>query len=181
MADTIKLIRIARACWPQDESDEPVHATVDEIVRTIGHIHELCDSERRRAEKAEAALASAPAMARYRLGDAIVRKMREGASHVDFSDPEIAGLMQEAERAAEGSGGSQRFGDTLEKWVTPKSGPSKVTRGHCSRCDRCGWEFRGSIELGCVPGNCAHRPLPSLRTHCAGCGAEYEADGSGGE
>ena len=48
-----------------------------------------------------------------------------------------------------------------------------VPRGHCNRCDRCGWPFSPTREAGCVPGDCSMRPLPEPRGHCAGCGALF--------
>jgi hypothetical protein len=50
--------------------------------------------------------------------------------------------------------------------------PAMVPRGHCNRCDRCGWEF--GANCGCWLMNCSMRPMPQPRTHCAGCGAPYE-------
>jgi hypothetical protein len=50
----------------------------------------------------------------------------------------------------------------------------KVPRGHCGKCDRCGWPLAESAEKGCVLGNCSQRPLLSLRSTCAGCGAPFE-------
>jgi hypothetical protein len=55
-----------------------------------------------------------------------------------------------------------------------------VPRGHCNRCDRCGWAFAEAKETGCVPGDCSYRPedpderrkMP--RDTCAGCGAPFE-------
>jgi len=54
-----------------------------------------------------------------------------------------------------------------------------VPRGHCNRCDRCGWGYSdtATIEAGCRPprdGGCSMRPLPERRSTCAGCGANYE-------
>lgn len=47
-----------------------------------------------------------------------------------------------------------------------------VARGHCDRCDRCGWPF-GS-ELGqCRINDCSMRPLPARRDVCQGCGARF--------
>jgi hypothetical protein len=60
--------------------------------------------------------------------------------------------------------------------VSPVSTLPPVPRGHCKRCDRCGWTFADSQKGGCVPGNCSFRdqkPTP-LRDTCAGCGAPFE-------
>lgn len=50
-----------------------------------------------------------------------------------------------------------------------------VPRGHCGRCDRCGWRLAQPGADGCHPGNCSHRPLPRRRDTCAGCGARLGA------
>lgn len=51
-----------------------------------------------------------------------------------------------------------------------------VVRPHCERCDRCGWQFSVTGPRdGCTTGNCSERPLPALRTHCAGCGVAFVA------
>lgn len=49
-----------------------------------------------------------------------------------------------------------------------------VPRGHCGRCDRCGWPM-GSEKGQCRPLDCSMRPLPAERPTCAGCGAPFEA------
>lgn len=49
-----------------------------------------------------------------------------------------------------------------------------VPRGHCTRCDRCGWPLVAQGEAGCWATNCSMRPMPEKRTTCAGCGAPYE-------
>lgn len=54
-----------------------------------------------------------------------------------------------------------------------------VPRGHCGRCDRCGWEFAKMAHGGCIPAGCSMRPLPDERTHCPGCGAPYETSEAG--
>jgi hypothetical protein len=51
--------------------------------------------------------------------------------------------------------------------------PQYVPRGHCNRCDRCGWLLRDDPKLGCVLGNCSQRPSVDLRTTCAGCQAPF--------
>jgi hypothetical protein len=56
-------------------------------------------------------------------------------------------------------------------------GPATVPRGHCNRCDRCGWEFATDRDHGCVPGDCSMRPAGLRRTACAGCGAPYCEEG----
>jgi len=45
-----------------------------------------------------------------------------------------------------------------------------VPRGHCNRCDRCGWPFGD----GCRVGNCARRPVPLPMSFCSGCFARYD-------
>ncbi len=50
-----------------------------------------------------------------------------------------------------------------------------VKRDCCDRCHRCGWKLSLRQEDGCIVGDCSRRPLPPLRTHCAGCGTPYEA------
>lgn len=52
--------------------------------------------------------------------------------------------------------------------------PTRVPRGHCNRCDYCGWELKLMTGLGCVAGSCSMRPLPKRRDTCAGCGAPFE-------
>lgn len=47
-----------------------------------------------------------------------------------------------------------------------------VGRGHCQRCDRCGWQF-GAGSAACRIGSCSMRPLPEKRTTCAGCGVPF--------
>jgi hypothetical protein len=65
----------------------------------------------------------------------------------------------------------------------PQLGPP-VPRGHCNRCDRCGWEMvlEGATGAagGCWPSNCSQRPMPEKRTTCAGCGAPFEPAPEGG-
>jgi hypothetical protein len=48
-----------------------------------------------------------------------------------------------------------------------------VPRGHCNRCDRCGWDLVAKGGLGCWAANCSVRPMPPPSTHCHGCGAPY--------
>ena len=50
--------------------------------------------------------------------------------------------------------------------------PRAVPRGHCGRCDRCGWPL--GPGSWCTPENCTRRPRLDLRNTCAGCGAPYE-------
>jgi Lar family restriction alleviation protein len=50
--------------------------------------------------------------------------------------------------------------------------PPTVPRGHCGRCDRCGWEFAADA-CACRPNDCGMRPLPERRKTCAGCGAPF--------
>lgn len=50
----------------------------------------------------------------------------------------------------------------------------EVPRGHCNRCDRCGWEMRDD-RGACRPGDCSMRPMPAERSTCAGCGAPFTA------
>lgn len=66
----------------------------------------------------------------------------------------------------------------LELAPTPPGtcAPLTVARGHCGRCDRCGWPLAGSVKDGCTPGNCSRRPLPEKRSTCAGCGTPYEPE-----
>ena len=54
-----------------------------------------------------------------------------------------------------------------------------VPRGHCNRCDRCGWTLSDPAYGGCAPGNCSMRTGPDYKTvpprdTCAGCGRLYE-------
>lgn len=50
----------------------------------------------------------------------------------------------------------------------------RVPRGHCGRCDRCGWPYAVERSEGCAPGDCSMRPLPDMKTHCPGCLAVYD-------
>lgn len=56
----------------------------------------------------------------------------------------------------------------------PPKGLSPVPRGHCGRCDRCGWPFAQPGDYGCRPGDCSQRPALPLRESCIGCGAPFE-------
>jgi len=47
-----------------------------------------------------------------------------------------------------------------------------VPRGHCNRCDRCGWPL-GTESGQCRIGDCSFRPMPAERDTCAGCGALF--------
>lgn len=48
-----------------------------------------------------------------------------------------------------------------------------VPRGHCNRCDRCGFTFAPAGQPGCRPSECAQAPLPAPRNHCSRCHGRY--------
>jgi hypothetical protein len=48
-----------------------------------------------------------------------------------------------------------------------------VPRGHCDRCDRCGFAFAPAGQPGCHPGQCAQTPIPPPRDHCSRCHGRY--------
>lgn len=79
-------------------------------------------------------------------------------------------------------GGFWRFSEQTSRVTTygpglPEVGKeaqadTAVPRGHCNRCDRCGWPF--GANCGCTPGNCSQRPMPPPRILCAGCGIRFD-------
>jgi hypothetical protein len=64
--------------------------------------------------------------------------------------------------------------DTVRSMVAPALAETKtpVPRGHCGRCDRCGWPL-STDRGGCRDDDCSLRPLPPPRNSCAGCNAPY--------
>lgn len=56
-----------------------------------------------------------------------------------------------------------------------EAGKPRVPRGHCGRCDRCGWLIG---DKNCTPQNCSTRPMLPRREVCAGCGLPFEDDGA---
>lgn len=89
----------------------------------------------------------------------------EGYGLGDFEEI-VAELMASWERGWENVEPSAPPGPTGEGAAVP--------RGHCNRCDRCGWEY-GADRGQCRPDDCSMRPLPDKRTACAGCGAPFVA------
>lgn len=64
----------------------------------------------------------------------------------------------------------------VEKSATRVSQMAPVPRGHCDRCDRCGWPLEPENKAACHVGDCSQRPCPARRDVCAGCGAPFEEE-----
>lgn len=90
--------------------------------------------------------------------------------HGPYSSRSMAEIVAQDERAATGRS------VTVERASAPPNRRPPVPRGHCDRCDRCGWKFDhhpNGPASGCHPGDCSMRPLPERRDTCAGCGAPF--------
>ena len=99
----------------------------------------------------------------------------------DAAEAKLGELCDAIESEARDCGCSERILARVEALAKLDGAPQRpVPRGHCGRCDRCGWPLAQPGADGCYPGDCSTRPLPRQRETCAGCGAPFEphtADG----